>query len=598
MWIEAPAASLGTGHLSRLASLGARGIVAHADATPEMLTLLRPIPQKRPSAEPLDTKGDHPDEGILMRARRLGLQARVRLRADADTFGMVVPMARWLAPVAVTLEISRRGGDGRSAVIRPQVVEEAFLQAGNLTFEHHRLEGSAYLPPCAMPRVWDSRPKVWRTLLAERRDEKPNDIFPICKNCELSLRCGFSDKGALGSETLERISAVRPRSSGNGSGRRRPVPSEIARLRSGPEITCIMPWTVMEIVDPVGLVNHCCKDWTVGSRGNTRVRSLSELWNGPNFRAARRRMLGLDPGPLCHSICPRLNDRKFAENELEIMERSDRFVENQLQLAEDLALRREEVRAKPLYMVLCPTTACNYDCIMCSYGRLPRRDLPESVLAQVDEFLPTLRTLTLLGGEPLVSRAVMDLLRRFERDKYPDGGVDLVTNGSLLTKHTLDRIGGCAFGAVVISLNAGTAETYERVHGGARMQPVLNNLDQLLRHREKHGHFGIKLSFVVQPLATPGLIEFGEIAAARDLDIRLLPMTPHSRGPAFYDCAESVTRVLDDLDAFTEWARARRPAWLEEIAATRDAIAKKSRLDKLEREPALGQPSSKWLHTR
>lgn len=235
-------------------------------------------------------------------------------------------------------------------------------------------------------------------------------------------------------------------------------------------------------------------------------------------------------------------------------------------------MRRDVVRAKPLYITLCPTTYCNYDCIMCSYGRLPRRDLPSEVLEQLDAFLPTLRTLTLLGGEPLASRAVMDLLRRFDRERYPDGGVDLVTNGSLLTERALQNLGGCAFGAVVISLNAGRPEDYLKIHRGVPMAAVIDNLDSLLKHRERYGHFGITLSFVVQPAASEGLVEFGEIALERGLDIRLLPLTPSSKELDFYGRPETVAKVLEDLDRFAEWARGKRPAWSAEIAASRQAI--------------------------
>jgi molybdenum cofactor biosynthesis enzyme MoaA len=281
---------------------------------------------------------------------------------------------------------------------------------------------------------------------------------------------------------------------------------------------------------------------------------------------------------LCLPICSRLHDRKFEEKRFRIQSGSDVFVKNQLVLAQEIAERKEVLTAMPLRLAICPSTYCNYNCIMCDHGRSPRRDLPESIWEELPRFLPTLQSLTLLGGEPLANPHTWQFLRSFDVDKYPDASLDLVTNGSLLTEHALKHIQRCALGDVTVSFNAGTADAYERVQRGIALDQVMQNLDALIRFRESRPWwFGITLSFVVQPAAAHTLIPFGEIAHARDLRIRLMALNPeHHEGLDFYEDADEVARVLEHVDRFIAWVTEVRPEWLPEVRAARTAVVEEA----------------------
>jgi pyruvate-formate lyase-activating enzyme len=354
-----------------------------------------------------------------------------------------------------------------------------------------------------------------------------------------------------------------------------PAAPAIRKPAGAPGVICIAPWTTLEVVDPDGRVRQCCADWTAGARGSVLETSLAGVWNGPGYREARRVMASGTVERLCHAVCPRLYDRRFSEETFEIQPGAEPYVRNQRLMAEEIATRREEVRSKPLYLAICPSTYCNYDCIMCLHGRTPRRELPESVWEELPELLPTLRVLTLLGGEPLANPLAMRFLREFDRDRYPDAAVSLVTNGSLLGEPALKHMRKCTFGHVTVSLNAGTPDVYARVQRGLALDDVLANVDALIRFRaESPRPFGITLSFVVQPANAHTLIAFGELARVRKLGIRLLPLSP--RGPEgldYYDDGDVVARVLEHVDGFAKVAPAE---WLPEIDATREAIARES----------------------
>jgi pyruvate-formate lyase-activating enzyme len=374
-------------------------------------------------------------------------------------------------------------------------------------------------------------------------------------------------------QVIEAIAAAtapraRPRS------REREVPASIVEKRPATEVICTTPWTTLEIVDPDGLARQCCSTWTIGDRGNVIGSSLAAVWNGPGYQEARRIMASGALGALCNPICSRLHDRRFAEGRLRILAGSDAFVQNQLLLAEDLAERREITRARPIRAAICPSTYCNYDCIMCDHGRTPRRELPAEVWRELPELMPTLERLTLLGGEPLASQEVQRFLCDFDAARWPDAVVDLVTNGSLLTEALLRRMTRCSLGGVVVSLNAGTPEIYERVQRGIALDRVLANVDALLRHRDASPRwFGVSLSFVVQPAASHTLLDFARLASSRGLRIRLMALNPEGyEGLDFYGDPDLVAKVIADVDALAGYARAREPEWLPEIMGVRGAI--------------------------
>jgi len=487
---------------------------------------------------------------------------------------MVAPLARRLAPRKVWLELVRRDWGKDEVPMFAGPIAQLLLTCTNVAFSGHRAASRGYLPPCLLPSVWATRPTAFSTLLHER-EGAPNDVLTACAECTLRSSCGFVDRGAVSpDDPITPIAdAVLPwlrmRT------KQEPVPAAIVRKRRGPEVICTTPWTSMEVVDPDGRVRQCCSTWTVGDRGNVREATLGDIWNGPGYQQARRVMSGQDLAPLCNPICSRLHDRKYDEGRFRIQTGSEPFVQNQLLIAEDIAERREIVRSKPLHLALCPSTYCNYDCIMCDLGRTPRRELPEAVWEQLVELLPSLQTITMLGGEPLANPSTMRFLREFDVAKYPDCAIDFVTNGSLLTESVLSRMQRCTLGDVTVSLNAGTADVYERVQRGIAFETVLANLDALIRFRARHHRwFGITASFVVQPASSHSLIAFGELAHARNLRIRLMALNPENHeGLDFYPESDVVTRVLRDVDAFEAWAKTVRPDWVPEIRAARAAVA-------------------------
>src|SRR5439155_5805344 len=105
--------------------------------------------------------------------------------------------------------------------------------------------------------------------------------------------------------------------------------------------------------------------------------------------------------------------------------------------------------------------------------------------------------------------------------------------------------------------------------------------DALLRFRESRpqpgGWFGVTVAFVVQPAAAHTLLEFGAIAHARNLRVRLTALNPaHFDHLDFYRDPDQVARVVEQVDRFIGWAERVRPAWLAEARAARQAIVEEA----------------------
>lgn len=140
-------------------------------------------------------------------------------------------------------------------------------------------------------------------------------------------------------------------------------------------------------------------------------------------------------------------------------------------------LKGEEVY--PIYMEISPSGACNHRCTFCALdfaGYKPR-------FLDFHIFKERLYEMGRLGvksimyggeGEPLLHRDIADIILHTK-----ESGIDVAvtTNGVLLTSQLLEKIAGHV-AWIKVSINAGTPETYEKIHRtkAADFQRVIENL--------------------------------------------------------------------------------------------------------------------------
>lgn|GEM_PF-1088638 len=184
---------------------------------------------------------------------------------------------------------------------------------------------------------------------------------------------------------------------------------------------------------------------------------------------------------------------------------------------------------------------CNHRCIMCSEHstycadggrRMSASDvLDESDFGLMDSAMyrrliddiaaMDCREIELCGlGEPLLHPRLLDFISQAK-----DAGiwVRLVTNASLLNAAKIRRLVRLGLDEIHISLNAGTPETYAKVHGvgSTTFERVLEAIRGLKSEREQAGSPGpaIEVSFVVQADNYREPVTWVEVVAAAGADI-------------------------------------------------------------------------------
>jgi len=214
--------------------------------------------------------------------------------------------------------------------------------------------------------------------------------------------------------------------------------------------------------------------------------------------------------------------------------------------------------SKPLSISFSPTLRCPNRCRMCDVHEVRQvmgdgpelRDMTDALKDELLALLPTTRMLALTGGEPLASRRMIEVLRAFDAEKYPDGAVTITTNGLLLRESMLKDLRGTRFKAFYVSLNAATEETYEFVSGTrGGFKKVLQNLELLLRYASTMvGRPSVVLSFVVMRSTWRELPAFLDLSRRLNCHVRLLPIERDQNSESIFTDHDELVRVLELLD--------------------------------------------------
>jgi MoaA/NifB/PqqE/SkfB family radical SAM enzyme len=86
------------------------------------------------------------------------------------------------------------------------------------------------------------------------------------------------------------------------------------------------------------------------------------------------------------------------------------------------------------------------------------------------------------GGEPLLHPQMIELIE-YAKDK--GAKIGLITNGSLLTPHTVHRLLDCEVDAIEISADAADKSTYSKVRVGLDFDKLLNKVRYLMYWRNQ-----------------------------------------------------------------------------------------------------------------
>jgi len=263
------------------------------------------------------------------------------------------------------------------------------------------------------------------------------------------------------------------------------------------------------IIRPNGDVLVCCYGWTNGyTLGNVNRQGFEEIWNSSAAQAMRA---SIHDGTFryCHlDKCGR-----YAKGELssrEMLEKNADLI-NSKQVVLDYG---------PEEMGLNYDPSCNLACPSCRTGL--EFAPPEAVSSLIafqnsvisSRYFKQARRIRATGtGDVFASKVYAHLFSRVNQEEFPNLTFQLRTNGILLTPRKWEEIKNVhyAITQIIISIDAATEETYEKVRGKG-FKKLMANLD-FLRSIKADYRFTSKLCFVMQQanyLEIPDFVRLGK----------------------------------------------------------------------------------------
>ncbi len=250
------------------------------------------------------------------------------------------------------------------------------------------------------------------------------------------------------------------------------------------EPRCWLPWRMFRVMSD-GEVNLCCANRR--PIGNVLRDGFDAVWNSAEAQDMRSRIAAGDyEGAGCGGCF------FWGSHEAEVSHWPAPEFELDATQAENRSLQEAEYRAgapvlasRPTIFFAQPGYTCNIRCIMCNQGdgRIDGLVVDPDRLVDVVLTQPVLPEMVILqGGEPMIVRQVLRALQVIA-DRGGACRVNLNTNGLVAHRHLalLDRLPRLRLN---ISIDAGDAETYERIRVGGDWKRLQKNIALLHARRQ------------------------------------------------------------------------------------------------------------------
>ncbi len=161
---------------------------------------------------------------------------------------------------------------------------------------------------------------------------------------------------------------------------------------------------------------------------------------------------------------------------------------------------RKNVRPFPPILQIQTSNSCNSSCQMCPNTRNKNRpkelmedEVFQRIILEVErEARKKTLILLYLQNEPLTDSRLWEKVRFVQDHNNGNLSVGILTNGSLLTKDTLEKVIQSRIDFISISLDAYSKQTYEKIRTGLDFNTVQKNLEELLQSKFDNTHVAVE----------------------------------------------------------------------------------------------------------
>ena len=283
---------------------------------------------------------------------------------------------------------------------------------------------------------------------------------------------------------------------------------------------CHKPFEHFE-THPNGQASLCCPNWLpYYSPAIGEDYSVNECFNNEQVKEIRKSILDGSYKYCKQDMCPHIQEGLLPDKDSVEDEHLKSIIEN-----------NKIDGLTPRFYNLCHDKSCNLTCPSCrnkifNFNSGPHYDKSLSIQTQIEKEVfgkPHNRycLINVTGsGDPFGSKIFRDFLFRIDGKKYPKVLFNLQSNGVLFNEKTWDRMHKIHdnINTVIISLDAGTKETYNVVRKGGHWEKLQDNLKFLSSLRKSKYIKELRLDFVVQKLNYTEMPEFVEIAKRLEVD--------------------------------------------------------------------------------
>lgn len=234
-----------------------------------------------------------------------------------------------------------------------------------------------------------------------------------------------------------------------------------------------------------GNVLACCYN-----RGNVLGKfpeqTISEIWFGSNVSQLQKAISKNDFSLGCHSCEKELS---YGNREISGASQYD-YLKNQKQHKNFPTMFDFELGS-----------TCNFECIMCSgeYSTAIRvnrekqkpyyssyEENPQLFVDQLTPFIPHLKEMRFIGGEPFLMKVYYDIWDRV-LELNPEITLNVLTNGSILNKRVQSMLKKGNF-KIAVSIDSLVKETYEEIRKNGNFNQVMSNIEFFLKLMNEQGY--------------------------------------------------------------------------------------------------------------
>ena len=211
------------------------------------------------------------------------------------------------------------------------------------------------------------------------------------------------------------------------------------------------------------------------------------------------------------------------------------------------------------YLRISLTDRCNYRCIYC----MPEegvRSMCHTDILRIEEIAHVVRVFSnlgiksvrLTGGEPLVRRGVVDLVRDIN-DTPGIKNISLTTNGVLLPRMA-DQLRQAGLSRVNISLDTLDAEQFHAITRRGYLQEALDGIDAALAA----GFNPVKINAVAVRQLHQDYLAFAKLSIDRPLHVRFIEYMPVGESSGSNGCGWGPDDVISCEELFEDINRQAR----------------------------------------